>query len=435
MKKALASALLATVVSVSAVPAVFADTAITAKSSSFIDIDKSYAKSAIEELHGKGILSGVDNEGRFDPKGSLTRAQFVTIIVNALGLPADATTSSFTDVKAAWAVKYVEAAYKAGIVNGVGNNKFAPNEPVTREMAAAILVNALKTEGKLDDANAAVNFKDGGKIATWFQASIGVAQKYQLIAGYPDGTFDPKTTANREMGAVMGSNLLKAIEVVVKENTPAPVAISGVHIESSNENAGRAKVGDTVTLKFTTTEHVSKLGNFKINGSNPTTFVSEGSGSAWTNTATYVLEDSDSEGVVNFQINVKNDAGIYSVTTEATSDGSTVTVFKKPEISSVSLASNNADPSKATVGDVVTLTFTTKQQVSKLGNFKINGGNPASFTSTEQADHTWKNAATYTIDPTDPKAAMNFQINVKNAVGLYSVTTETTTDGSSVTVY
>jgi hypothetical protein len=428
MKRIFASVIVASLLSMSAVPATFAET----KPNSFTDVGRSYAKDAILDLLDKGIITGVDTKGHFNPKGTLTRAQFVTIMVKSLGLKADAKKSSFNDV-AGWAIPYVEAAYQAGIVSGVGNGKFDPNASVTREMSATILVKSLQTKGNLENKDANLTFKDADKISKWAKPHIGLSQKYDLVNGYPDGSFNPKGNANREMGAVMGANLLKAVDVVVKETKSAPV-ISNVNIESNNANHSLAKVGDTVTLTFKTTEQVTKLSNFKINGSNPATFTSVGSGNNWTNTATYILEDSDPEGIVNFQINVKNSAGIYSITTEATNDGSSVKLLKAPVISNVSLVSDNADTTKAIVGDKVTLTVTTNQEVSKLGNFKINGSNPASFSSTEQADHTWKNVVTYFIEDSDSVGPVNFQINVKNAVGLYSITTEATTNHSSVEV-
>ncbi|MCJ8011555.1 S-layer homology domain-containing protein [Paenibacillus sp. KQZ6P-2] len=429
MKKMFTSVLIAATVAVAAIPAAYAD----GGTNSFVDIENSYAKDAIQDLFNKGIVTGMDNKGHFSPKGTLTRAQFVTMMVKSLGLKADATTSSFTDVSG-WSLPYVEAAYQAGIINGVGKDKFDPNAPVTREMSATILVKSLETKSDLDEQDADLTFKDAGKVSTWAAPFIGLAQKYKLVNGFPDGTFDPKGISNREMGAAMASNLLKAIDAVTNETPTAPV-ISNVSIKSSNEHPSLAKIGDTITLTFTTTEQVTKLSGFKINGSNPTSFKSEGSENNWTNTATYVLEETDPVGPVNFQINVKNAAGLYSITTEATSDGSSVTVLAAPVISDVTIVSSNEDPTKATVGDTVTLKFTTDQEVAKLSNFKINGGNPTSFTSTEQANHIWVNKATYVIDPSDPTGPMNFQINVKNLVGSYSITTEATTDKSAVTVY
>jgi hypothetical protein len=426
MNKVFASTLLSAVMLMSAVPATFAAT----RPNSFIDTDKSYAKDAIQDLYNKGIITGVDANGHFSPKGSLTRAQFVTMMVKSLGLKADATTSSFNDVEG-WAVPYVEAANNAGIVSGVGNGKFSPNAIVTREMSATILVKSLQTKGTLNDKDAAFTFKDADKISIWAKPYIALAQKYNLVSG-SNGSFDPKGNANREMGATMGSNLMKAIDVI----QPAPT-ISNVYIKSNNANPSLAKVGDIVSLTFTTREQVDLSSNFRINGSNRglDTVVQVGS-NVWTHSVDYVLKDSDPEGVVNFQISVKNSAGRNSIITEATTNGSSVTLLKAPVISKVNLVvPSKADHTKATVGDEVILTFTTNQEVSKLSNFKINGGNPIQFNSTEQTDHTWKNVAFYDIDATDPKGPMTFQINVKNGAGSYSITTEATTDGSSVTVY
>lgn len=193
--------------------------------SSFTDIEDSYAKDAIIELQKKGILNGMDIT-HFDPQGTLTRAQFTTIIVKSLGLETNETTSTFKDVSD-WAIPYIEAAYKAGIISGVGSGKFDPNATVTREMSATILVRALKTKGTLDE-NATLNFTDADKISDWAKPYIATAQKYGLIKGYPDGTFSPKGNANREMASVMGKNLLVTIDVVVNEpkptSTPEPTS-------------------------------------------------------------------------------------------------------------------------------------------------------------------------------------------------------------------
>lgn len=191
-----------------------------AETSEFSDIDKSYAKDAILELQAKGIINGMDNS-HFNPKGTLTRAEFVTIMVRSLGLDISATTSSFSDVSG-WAIPYVEAAYKAGIISGTGGGKFSPGTATTREMSIVILVRSLQTKGELDE-NATLNFTDANKISDWAKPFIAIAQKYGLVTGNPDGSFNPKGKANREMAAIMGSNLLVAIVIVVNvEPKPDP---------------------------------------------------------------------------------------------------------------------------------------------------------------------------------------------------------------------
>ena len=282
----------------------------------------------------------------------------------------------------------------------VGSNGAWDGQPSVAQKAAAVKI-----------AIAAVVKAEGSKL----QADISSA--ITLVNALP-ADVSPDTTK---------AGLQNRLETLIG------LVISNVSLKSNNVDPNIARVGDKVTLTFTTTQEVFKLGNFKINGSNPTSFICTGSGTSWTTVATYVLEDSDPEGKVNFQINVKNVAGIYSLTTEETTDASLVTVTKSPEISAVNIVSNNADTKMAKVGDTVKLTFTTKEMVTKLSNFKINGGNPSSF-SCNGIGSNWITVATYVVDGSDPEGKVNFQINVKDAAGFNSITTEATTDGSFVSV-
>lgn len=214
MKKVMTSAFAASLLLGTIASTSFAD----ASSSSFSDIEKSYAKDAIIELQSKGILNGVDGT-KFNPKGILTRAEYVTIIVKALELSIETGgQSSFTDVSG-WAAPYVAAAVQAGIVDGVGGGKFDPNASVTREMATVILVRALQAAGViLEDNTDPLTFTDAKDISAWAKDYIAVAVRYGLIKGNPDGSFSPKGKASREMAAILGSNLLTAI----KNTAPDP---------------------------------------------------------------------------------------------------------------------------------------------------------------------------------------------------------------------
>ena len=436
-----------------------ADSSFAAASSLFSDVGDSFAKDAIQELADKGIINGVDAT-HFDPKGELTREQLVTMMVKASGLKVDTSklvSDHFKDVKG-WAAPYIDAAFDAGIIEDADSGNFGPKEVLTRETAVGIIVLFLKTQGELDAAGVKLDFQDADQISEGAIENAALAYKYGVIRGYPGGEFRPQSNTSREEAVSMITNFLKAVDEVKQPEpttppvtppvtTPVtppvtppvttPVAVTNVNISSNNADPAEAAAGDTVTLTFTTVEQVSKLSNFKINGGNPATFTSVQTGAIWTNTATYVLDGTDPLGVMSFQINVKNSAGIYSQTIEATSDGSSVTivapVLAYVPLSDIRIESNNADSTEATVGDTVTLTFTTVEQVSKLSNFKINGGNPATFTSI-QTGAIWTNTATYVLDGTDPLGVMSFQINVKNSAGIYSQTIEATSDGSTVTI-
>jgi hypothetical protein len=108
--------------------------------------------------------------------------------------------------------------------------------------------------------------------------------------------------------------------------TPAPV-ISSVSIKSSNvSNPTKAYVGDTITLTFVTDQQLPDLSSITING-NISTVDSTVVGAVYQNVATYVLNDSDPLGDVTFLITLKNSNGQYLITTDFTTDGSSIIKF------------------------------------------------------------------------------------------------------------
>jgi hypothetical protein len=238
MKKILPTIVTGALLLSMAVPAMAAETA----NNPFSDISGSFAKDAIIQLQKEGILTGMDIE-HFDPKGSLTRAQFIVIMVKSLKLPIDNNAvSSFTDVEG-WAVPYIEAAKKYGIIDGISDTTFAPNATLTREQSAVIMVKALQKQGKIEDS-AELTIPDADSVSDWAKKYVALAFKYKLVTGNEDGSFNPQGTATREQAAQMGSNFIQSAEQVKKDNpetkpeptptvtpapttTPAPVVTGG----------------------------------------------------------------------------------------------------------------------------------------------------------------------------------------------------------------
>ena len=127
---------------------------VTAAGTTFPDIKTHANKAAIEALAARGIINGMGN-GTFAPNDNMTRAQFAAITVRALGLTPKAN-NSFTDVAAAqWYAPYVGTANSYGIVNGVGNGKFNPGGTITRQEAATMVARAAKLCGMNTDYSAA----------------------------------------------------------------------------------------------------------------------------------------------------------------------------------------------------------------------------------------------------------------------------------------
>ncbi|MFC5404045.1 S-layer homology domain-containing protein [Cohnella soli] len=222
MKKQVISAALSTAIVFGTVST---GSVITAASSpsGFSDIQGSFAKEAIQQLLDKGIIQG-DGSGKFDPKGQLTRAQFVKMIVLSMGLKVDESvtqSTQFNDVPS-WAAAFVDAAFKAQLIKGTGVHTFSPNLALTREQAAVIMVNALISAGSISkDEKAELTFKDSDTISSWAKDAVALAFKLGLIKGNTDGTFNPKGQATREQAAQMSSNFIDTSDKLEKTN-PEP---------------------------------------------------------------------------------------------------------------------------------------------------------------------------------------------------------------------
>ncbi len=107
----------------------------------FSDISAHKNQPAIEALASRGIIDGVSDD-RFAPDEYMTRAQFAAVVVRALGLPLE-TTSDFADVDGdAWYAPYIGAAYSYGIINGRTATIFDPEYGISRQEAAVMLARA-----------------------------------------------------------------------------------------------------------------------------------------------------------------------------------------------------------------------------------------------------------------------------------------------------
>ncbi len=103
-----------------------------------------WAEKNIVNIANKGWMEGTGST-TFSPEAPLTRAQGAVILTRALGKSnLEPKSYKFTDVKNHWAKKEIEIARELGLVNGIGNDRFGPEEPLTREQLATILYNIFK---------------------------------------------------------------------------------------------------------------------------------------------------------------------------------------------------------------------------------------------------------------------------------------------------
>ena len=132
-------------------------------------------RGAVAQVYAKGIINGM-GDGTFAPNKTMTRAEFCTITVKALGLNPKAN-STFSDVSATdWYAGYVGTASDKGIVNGVGNNKFNPEGTITRQEAATMVARAakaLKLDTGVDNVDEVMAlFTDGTGVESWAKDAV-----------------------------------------------------------------------------------------------------------------------------------------------------------------------------------------------------------------------------------------------------------------------
>ena len=149
-------------------------------------------------------------ETTFEPQGTLTRAEFATMLYRIAGTPAAEAESTYSDVKAGdWYYDAVVWATEAGVVNGMGDGTFAPNDNITRQEMAKILDGYDKLGGKTADGiTEKLTYTDVDAIGEWALESVTYCTAAGYLAG-SNGAFNPKGTATRAMGAKVLMNMTK----------------------------------------------------------------------------------------------------------------------------------------------------------------------------------------------------------------------------------
>lgn len=158
------------------------------------DIQGHWARESIEKMINQKVISGY-SDGRFLPDKWISRAEFCTILVKYLAVENgfEQPMASFTDTEHHWAKSYIEAAHKAGIVQGYNARTFGPDDPVTREQMTVMLGKAFNIQA----SDVALTFSDNEKIALWAYPYVAAAVHDKLISGYPDGSFRPQGNTTR----------------------------------------------------------------------------------------------------------------------------------------------------------------------------------------------------------------------------------------------
>lgn len=161
--------------------------------------DTHWAHEAISTLAAKGVINGI-NERQFAPNEAVTRADFIVMLMRALGLTAaDTDTSSelaagtisqFTDVStAAYYYEAIAAAQQLGIINGYPSGEFKPEQEIERQEMAVMAYKAIEKVAELKlnlvkDNGALAQYSDASMVANYAKAILSTLVEHGIIQGY-----------------------------------------------------------------------------------------------------------------------------------------------------------------------------------------------------------------------------------------------------------
>ncbi|KWX77917.1 S-layer homology domain-containing protein [Paenibacillus jilunlii] len=195
-----------------------------------------WARNILNGLYSKGIMENL----RFDQFGAddtTTRGEFATLLVKGLNIPLNYNNNqqTFFDivpeaVSTTWDFKHIETAARAGIVTGLSDGFFGPDQPLTREQGAVMIARALKLKMATNDAKLqatlAKSFVDTGSMDFYSKPAIDAVSKAKIMEGSavtitgqtkPVYNFNPKGKMTRaEAGKIAVALLKKSTSIFPK---------------------------------------------------------------------------------------------------------------------------------------------------------------------------------------------------------------------------
>ncbi|WP_282938781.1 S-layer homology domain-containing protein [Paenibacillus sp. RC67] len=219
---------------------------------SFDDVTgHAWARDYLDILYSKGMMNNKNSTPeKFSPDESITRGEFVTMLVKIFNIPLDnddtsmpidnnvKTDGTFKDVQRGdipgsdglYDFKHIEAAARAGIVRGGSDGYFGHHDAITRQDAAVMIARASDLKLNSDDKKALASlqksFTDGGNVDYYARPAVEAATKAGLIEGMPNVLlegqkkqtyrFAPKDYFSRAEAAAVAIRVLKQQKKIPK---------------------------------------------------------------------------------------------------------------------------------------------------------------------------------------------------------------------------
>ncbi|WP_339848832.1 endo-1,4-beta-xylanase [Paenibacillus sp. FSL W7-1088] len=183
----------------------FSTYAVAYVTKSFADVQHVlWAKQAVEAMAARDIIKGISDDS-FAPSASITRADFITLLVRALELKGPGTnTAAFSDVQpTAHYAEAVAIAKELGIASGFEDNTFKPGNSISRQDMMVLTAKALKAVGKQSAGNGNLDsYSDAASISAYAMDSVASLVGSGIVNG-KNGKIAPADTLTRAEAAMI----------------------------------------------------------------------------------------------------------------------------------------------------------------------------------------------------------------------------------------
>lgn len=175
-----------------------------------VDVEKSdWFYPYVEYVAGKDYMKGISST-QFAPMMEMNRAMFVTVLYRLDNPKGVSSQSNFVDVPSdTWYTQAVNWAAANKIVNGIGGDKFAPDDSITREQICTIVARYVEYRAKKDNKTYKTTekektFPDADQIGEYAKEAVKKCQMWGLVEGDEKGYMNPLNTATRaEVAAIV----------------------------------------------------------------------------------------------------------------------------------------------------------------------------------------------------------------------------------------
>lgn len=175
----------------------------TTSTATFTDLyEVEWAADSIKYLTQNGYISGYP-DNTFRPNNKITREEFAALVVRVFRFSSEATECAFTDVADdAWYRSAIIVAQDKGVVSGVDETTFGVGKTITREEMCAMVYRAMTAARMTTEAKYdAYIFADQANISEYAADAITALYKAGIISGVSDTEFAPKADVTRAMAA------------------------------------------------------------------------------------------------------------------------------------------------------------------------------------------------------------------------------------------